>query len=136
MNSLNLQDNETLQARWKAVKETIGDHSVVDYIDYWASDNQLSSLVAFLEEQIVCCEDADGNRLEVGDYAMLTDGDDINDCFTWRVGDILKVTRIQNVEDNFLTFVNTNLDNGAINQYFTLYGHMTQKVFCKHIKNY
>jgi hypothetical protein len=132
--SYKLQDKETLQARWKAVKNTIGEHGVIDYIDYWISDNQLSSFVAFLEEQIACFEDADGNRLDIGDYAMLTDGDDLNDCFTWKVGDILKVVRLGNVSENFLTFVNTNIDNGAEDQYFSMYGHMTAKVFCKNIK--
>lgn len=130
------QDKETLQARWKALKDTIGDHGIVDYIDYWAGDSQLLSLVLFLEKQIECCEDADGNRLEVGDYAMLTDGDDLNDCFPWRVGDILKVVRVVDASENFLTFANTNIDLLGDNRYFTLYGHMTAKVFCKHIKSY
>lgn len=134
MASYTSQDNETLQAKWKAIKNTIGDHGVVDYIDYWASENQLSSFVAFLEDRLPCCDDAQGNRIDVGDYVMLTDGDDLNDCFTWRVGDILKVVRLGNVSENFLTFVNTNIDNGAEDQYFSMYGHMVQKVFCKNIK--
>ncbi len=135
--SYELQDKETLKARWKAVKETIGDHGVVDFIDYWASDNQLSSLVTFLEEQIACYTDADGNALGVGDYVMLCDTDDLNDAFTWRVGDILKVVRLKDVEDNMITFINTNVENEwTESTYSNLYGHMTQKVFCKHIKNY
>ena len=125
--------NSTKNERWENLKTKFGDHGIVSMIEFWAQDDILLSFIDFMERSVTKFEDADGNELKVGDYVMLCDSEEIDFNCGWRVGDVLRVTRLVDIESNEINLMNSNI---SINDdvYGSMYGHRVKKLYCQYIK--